>query len=512
MSPVLLALLSGALLALSFPKFGHPAVAWGALVPLLVAIARPVAPGSPATLPRRGFVLGLVAGGVYFAGTLYWVARVMVTFGGLPEAAAWPVTALLVLYVATYPAIFGWLLGRALRARGTGALWLAPVLWTATEFLRGYLFTGFPWVALGYSQTTVLPVAQVASLGGVALLSLLVALVSTAVAFAIVQRGARGVRGLIVTAAIVGVAGGWGQWRLQRDDLTRAGTPLRVGIVQGNVPQDQKWDPAHADQILERYLDLTRRVAREGADFVLWPESATPFLFEWDPAGRQAVLDVAREARAWLLLGSDQVEPGTPNRYYNAAFLVSPQGTQAAVYRKMHLVPFGEYVPLRGLLFFAQPLVESVGDFGVGTEVKRLDIGHHAVTTAICYESIFPYLARQAVLDGSQLLTAITNDAWYGWSSAPFQHYEQGTLRAIEFGRYFVRAANTGISAIVDPYGRVVGRRGLFETATLTGEVRLLEGRTLYATIGDSPAWACVAVALLTWFVTRRARPQAASH
>jgi apolipoprotein N-acyltransferase len=239
---------------------------------------------------------------------------------------------------------------------------------------------------------------------------------------------------------------------------------------------------------------------------IVWPESATPFLFEEEPAGRAAVLDLARETSAWVLLGSDQIERGRPARYYNVAFLVGPDGRQAGVYRKMHLVPFGEYVPLRSLLFFAAPLVDSVGDFGVGESVTVLPVDGHPVTTVICYESVFPYLARAAVEGGSQLLTAITNDAWYGWSSAPFQHYEQGRLRAIEFGRYFVRSANTGISAIVDPYGRVLASSGLFETTVLRADVRLLTGRTLYARIGDSLAWACVAVTLAAWALTWRPR------
>jgi apolipoprotein N-acyltransferase len=484
-------------------------VAWVALVPLLVVLARrAVATPAAPIAPARAFVLGLATGAAYFTGTLYWLTDVMVTFGGLPRVAAVPVAGLLVAYLSIYPGVFAWSLARAINAIGLRALWLAPVVWVATEFLRGWLFTGFPWVALGYSQARVLPIAQLASVGGVSLLSALVVLVSSAVAVAALAR-ARGhaVRALGVAAAVVLVVAAWGQWRLQRGELTAAGEPLRVGVVQGNVPQHEKWDPAHAGRILDRYLDLTRQVASEGATLVVWPESATPFFFEYEPAGRQAILDVARETGAWLLLGSDQVEPGRPgqpHRYYNAAFLVSPAGREAGVYRKVHLVPFGEYVPLRALLFFAQPLVEGVGDFAAGTEVTPLDVAGRRVTTAICYESVFPYLARQAVTGGSRLLTAITNDAWYGWSSAPVQHFEQGALRAVETGRYFVRAANTGISAIVDPYGRVLARRGLFETATIAGEVRLLEGRTVYATIGDSPAWACVAITVVVLVVTRR--------
>ncbi len=485
-------------------------------MPLLVALARRAAAAPAASIPpSRALVLGLLTGAAYFAGTLYWLADVMVTFGGLPRVAAVPVAGLLVAYLSIYTGLFAWSLGRALNAMGARALWLAPALWVATEFLRGWLFTGFPWVSLGYSQARVLPIAQLASVGGVPLLSALVVFVSSAIAIAVLARGGRlAVRALGAAAVAVLLAAAWGQWRLQGGDLTSAGEPLRVGVVQGNVPQHEKWDPAHAGPILDRYLDLTRRVAADGAALVVWPESATPFFFEYEPAGRQAILDVARETGAWLLFGSDQVEPGAPgqrHRYYNAAFLVSPVGREAAVYRKVHLVPFGEYVPLRSLLFFAQPLVEGVGDFAAGTAVTPLEVAGRPITTAICYESVFPYLAREAVLNGSRLLTAVTNDAWYGRSSAPSQHFEQGALRAVETGRYFVRAANTGISAIVDPYGRVLARRELFETATLTGEVRLLEGRTVYATIGDSPAWACVALALVVLVATRR-RPAAGAR
>ncbi len=457
----------------------------------------------PTARPARGLLYGLLAGAIFFSGTLYWTADVMVAFGGLPRPAAVPIAGLLVAYLSLYTGAFAWVTTRAVARFGASGLWVAPLAWTGTEFLRGYLFTGFPWVALGYSQATVLPVAQLASLGGVAALSLLVALVSTALTLAIVLPRRRAWVPLAAVAVLVSACAAWGAWRIADARLTREGATLDVGIVQGNVLQEQKWDVAFAGEILHRYLDLTRSLAKAGARLVVWPESSTPFFFEEEPAGRAAILDVAKETGTWLLLGSDQLERGAPPRYYNAAFLVGPDGRQAGVYRKMHLVPFGEYVPLRRLLFFASPLVEGVGDFAEGTEVTRLALDGHAITSVICYESVFPYLAREAVHEGSQLLTVLTNDAWYGWSSAPHQHYEQGRLRAIEFGRYFVRAANTGISAIVDPYGRVVARTALFETTTLSGRVRLLDGLTLYARIGDSIAWACVVVTLATWLITR---------
>ena len=474
-----------------------------ALVPLQVALVRGAARTGWAP---RSFALGLCAGAVYFTGTLYWTVDVMVAYGGLSRPLAMPVAGLLVAYLALYPAFFGLALGYLVRSLGPRAQLAAPALWVASELARAHLFTGFPWVLLGYSQATVLPVAQLASVAGVFGLSALVCLPGAALAWSVAARDRRALAAVGASLAVVAAAWWWGGGRIERGDLAAAGTPVRVGVVQGNVPQGQKWDPAFARDILDRYVALSRRAATQGAALVVWPESATPFYYEEDPAGGDAVRRLARETGAWLLFGSDQLERGPVARYYNAAFLLDPAGATAGVYRKVHLVPFGEYVPLRTLLFFAAPLVESVSDFSAGTGPTPLSMDERPLTVAICYEAVFPHLVRDGVLAGSQLLTTVTNDAWYGRSSAPFQHFEQAALRAIEQGRYLVRAANTGVSGIVDPYGRVIARSALFETEALVGEVRWLEARTLYATIGDSFAWACALVSALALVTTRRGR------
>ena len=214
---------------------------------------------------------------------------------------------------------------------------------------------------------------------------------------------------------------------------------------------------------------------------------------------------VVRATGVALLFGSDQIERGSPPSYYNSAFLLRPDGSTAGVYRKMYLVPFGEYVPLKRLLFFVGPVVEAVADFSPGREVVMLPVGRFPISTAICYEIVYPGLVRRTVLAGSRLLTTITNDAWYGQSSAPYQHFEQASMRAIEEGRYLVRSANTGISGIVDPYGRVVRQSALFETAVLVGDVRLLEGLTVYGRIGDLLAYLCVAITAAAAMAARRA-------
>jgi apolipoprotein N-acyltransferase len=285
--------------------------------------------------------------------------------------------------------------------------------------------------------------------------------------------------------------------------LVRAGQRVRVALVQGNVLQHEKWDRARAADILSRYLTMTRDGAARGASLIIWPESSTPFMFEHDAVGRFAIIRLAQELGVAMLFGSDQYEAGEPARFYNSAFLLGPDGQTKAVYRKMHLVPFGEYVPLKRLLFFVAPLVESVSDFSPGEEHVVMPLGEHRLSTAICYEVVYPDLVAAFARRGSQLLTTITNDAWYGHSSAPHQHFWQATLRAVEQGRYLARAANTGISGIVDPYGRVVVQTPIFEQTVTVGEVRYLDGRTLYARTGDAFAYACLFATLLIWWFTR---------
>ena len=521
-----LALLSGVLLALSFPKFGHPAFAWIALAPLLIALAgwRRVpnagtralngadelgligAEGQGVTSPRA-FTLGLITGIVYFVGTTYWTGEVLQQFGGVPMALALLAMLLLALYLALFPALTALMVAYLVRGSGRRALFLAPAIWVATEYLRGYLLGGFPWVPLGNSQVTVLPVAQLASVFGVYGLSALVAFVSASLAYAALSAGRTRLVGFGAAALVVAAVAVWGVLRISDGSLTREGTPLRVGLIQGNIAQEDKWNPQQARRIFTTYIAMTRDAVRRGAEFVIWPESSTPFMFEEDDVGETAVRDLARELHVPILFGSDQVDrSGEVIRLYNAAFLITPEGETGGVYRKIHLVPFGEYIPFKNLLYFVSPLVERLADFAPGTSMVMLPVGSHQVNTAICYEVVYPSLIREAVLGGSQLLTTITNDGWYGYSSAPYQHFELASMRAIEQGRYLVRAANTGVTGIVDPYGQVVQRSAIFEQVGLVGEARVLTGRTIYAAIGDVVAYASIVLTAVALVGVRRVR------
>lgn len=454
-------------------------------------------------------LLGLVTGGVWFLGTLYWTADVMAIFGGINAALSWLLCVVLVAYLALYPAAFAWGTARVVQIVGPRGLVVAPFIWVATEWVRGTLFSGFPWVLLGYSQSDVASVIQTASLVSVHGVSALIVLAGVAMVWLWREGVRQAWRPAGACLLLVGGMIGWGAARVAEGSLMQAGAPVRVGIVQGNVPQDEKWDANLRDAILQRYLRLTREAVAQGATLVLWPESSTPFLFDHDIVRSAAVREIAVEQGIHLLFGSDEVHPsGAP--YYNAAFMIDPRGQTVGIYRKMQLVPFGEYVPARSLLFFARPLVDSVADFAPGEQMTLLPVDGRHLSVAVCYEVVFPWHGLLASRTGSELLTTITNDGWYGTTSAPYQHFEQARVRAVETGRYLVRAANTGISAVIDPYGRIVARTGLFETGTLVAEVRWLDAPTVYMRIGDAFVFACLAIAGLAVGATFLRRPRGA--
>ena len=474
-------------------------MAFIAFTPLFAALCGwPVSSGLTGTTPRRGFLLGLITGSVYFGGTVYWTSGTVRTFGGLPLPVAIPVAGILVLYMALFIAVAAAAAAVMIRRFGVAGLLVAPAAFVATEYLRAHLFGGFPWVPFGNSMVTLLPIAQLASVVGVFGLTWLLTTLNACFALVAVSRDRRRLFATIAALALVTAPSLWGSARINEGRLRREGSPITVGLIQGNIPQEEKWEPSRAVDIFDRYLKMSREAAAKGARFILWPESATPFYFEEDPQGAAEIRRLVRESQTPLLFGTDEIERGNPPRYFNSAFLLDSAGATAAVYRKMYLVPFGEYVPFRFLLWFVGPLVEAVSDFSPGMRVTMLPVDGHMASTAICYEVVYPHLIRDGVLQGSELLTTITNDAWYGESSAAFQHWELASMRAIEQGRYLVRAANTGISGIVDPYGRVLARTKLFETTTVIGEVRFLQERTVYAKIGDLAAQLAVFLTLLT--------------
>jgi apolipoprotein N-acyltransferase len=286
-----------------------------------------------------------------------------------------------------------------------------------------------------------------------------------------------------------------------------------VGLVQGGVRQEEKWAPENAWANVRRHLELTEEAASRGARLVVWPESAVPFLFDEEPVLAELLRETVRREGVFLFFGNDDREaaPGGGERIYVGAKLLDPQGDVAYRYRKMHLVPFGEYVPLKTLFTFggrfAAKLVQEVSDFTPGKDPATGEVDGHRIGGYICYEAIFPSLVRRFTVGGAELLVNVTNDAWYGTTSAPYQHLAMAAFRAVENGRYMVRAANTGITAVVDPRGRVLEKTRLFDRGVLVREVPFVAETTFYARHGDVFAWACAAAALAIVAATfRRSR------
>jgi len=489
--PAGLALLSGLLGALAFPPWDVGGLAFVALVPLLLALA--------AAGPGRALWLGFLQGLAFYLATIWWVVNTMTTYGRMPLPLSLGALFLLAAVLAGYTAAFAWLYQTGRVRLGVPA-WLAPALaaalWTALELLRTLLFSGFPWALLGYTQYRQPSLRLLASLVGVYGIGSLLVWVNAALAEAIrlsrgpgegARRGRR-LLGLVCPALLLVLgAVGYGSW-LWRDPAT--GPSLRVGLLQGNIEQGVKWDPAFQTGTLEIYEGLVRQVVPARPDLIVWPETALPFFLRHDGRLGPRVRRQAAETGVPMLVGSPDVDGA--GRFYNTAFLLTRQGELAGRYDKRHLVPFGEYVPLRPLLFFLDKLVVGIGDFGRGREATLFSLDGARFGAMICYEVIFPAEVREFARRGAQFLVNITNDAWFGRSGAPYQHLAMAAMRAVENGSYLVRAANTGVTAVITPAGEIRAATGLFTRAAPVETIRLRRAETVYTRHGDLLPWACV--------------------
>ncbi len=463
-----------------------------AVAPLLIAVTD--------ISPVRAWWYGFLFGAAFRAATLYWVVYAMTRFGGLSLPIAALGAGLLVAYLAAYWGLFALVANRAGIERPEAVLLLAAT-WTGLEYIQSVLLSGFPWALLGYAGSAYLPVAQVADLAGVYGLSFLVILGNGA--FAAAARSRPGWRATALPAVVMLAASIlYGYGRLSTGPATDVGTTVPVALVQGNVAQDSKWDPGLRERTLERHLLLSERGARSGARLVVWPESSwpDPYGVERDPQASRLLTAVARRTGAALVVGTVHVADGDAGyTVANAAVVVDADGDWAGRYEKSHLVPFGEYLPLQRYLRFLGPLVQSVGAMRAGDSSQPLlsapAAGVPPFGLAICYEIIFPSLVSRQVRAGAQFLITITNDAWYGTTSGPYQHFDMARLRAIENRRWLLRAANTGISGVVDPWGRVLERTEMETEAVVVSEVRARHDLTPYVRIGDAFALACALLA-----------------
>ena len=480
---------SGVLLVLALPKPDLYPLAWIALVPLLLTLS--VDAGKMKT-----FALGYAMGIVYFGGTCYWIVSTMATYGGLSIAASAGVFALFVAVFSLHTALFAMLLRFEMAHFGAHGLLLAAPTWVAVELLQTYLvFGGFPWMLAGYALSPYRGLLQAVTWTGVYGLSFVLVAVSSLFAL------------------------GWSQWSWRPTSLAvlmvaiafwipAPGTdppedPFSVRVVQTDIDIDHPWQSPRGEQLLDDLHTLSISDSRE-LDLIVWPETPSPFFLGQDADFQYRMGNIARTLDAHFLIGYIDFIGEAPS---NSAGLLSPSGEQISRYNKIHLVPFGEYVPLKDLLFFAGSLVRNVGDFAPGTEFTLSSIDGHTLATTICYEDVFPGLIRQFTKRGAEVIVNITNDGWFGSTSAPYQHLRMAAVRAVENRRYIVRGANSGITAIIDPYGNILSQTELGERTLLDGVAGYRSDLTFYVRFGDLFAYAMTlltAIALWVSWTKRR--------
>lgn len=427
---------------------------------------------------RQAFTWGWVCGGLCFAACLYWIFIPVHVYGGLPWLLALPCPILVGMYLGLYSGIFSALthwLGRRLPAFPLAVA--AGLLWGSLEMAQGTLFSGFSWLTLSVAMApwpmTIQGLAYLGEYWLSAVFAIAVFwLVSASTSRFCLYSGLVTLGGLIVW--------GWFALHAPLDEAPR----VRVALIQGNIDQSLKWDDAYQEQTIAEYLELSRRELVPRPDLVVWPETAMPFYLQEENALARRVRDFVRTNELLLLTGSPRysVDLDTGDILYaNSAFLLNPDGATAAVYDKQHLVPFGEYIPLSDLFPFITRLAHGEGEFLPGRDPGPLRWENLALGILICYETIFPELSQDRVRAGANLLVNISNDAWFGASSAPRQHLYQAVLRAVEQGRYLIRATNTGITAVVDSRGRRLESGTLFQRLTMNySDVRLIDEQTFF--------------------------------
>lgn len=510
--------LSSLLQVLIFPLPGLYLLSWMALAPLIVALLRARPAGEleienstklrPAT-PGQAFLLAYISGIVWYAGTCYWIFDTMHQYGGLSRPAALLALFLFCLYLGLYHGFFGLLIGilAGPDRDERHALVAAPFVWVAVELARTRI-TGFPWNLLGIAQVDNVPLCRIAGLTGVYGISFEIVLVNVALATAFLVP--RKKRGALLVAALASAA------VLQAGRLVQA-PPVVADhaalLVQQNIPVSADWTRDYFERTLRELTDLTVKSAginpsaatmgltvATKVDLTIWPESPAPF-YTNDPLFRDAVSEMARRTRAWTVTGSIGITPsmhtgGQNSQVFNSAALIDPNGEWTARYDKVHLVPFGEYLPFPRFFAFAGGLTKEVGEFQRGRSRVPLDAGGAKLGLFICYESVFPDDVRQFAAQGAQVFVNISNDGWYGDSGAYAQHLNQTRIRAIENNRWLLSATDTGVTASIDPWGRIVAQLPRKERAALVAPYALNSVTMFYTRHGDWFALACAIISL----------------
>ena len=480
----LLALCSGVALALSFPDYNLPLLAWPSVGMLILA--------SAGARPAESLLYGFLHGLVFYPVCLPWIDTVMQQYGSVDPWSSAGIVGLIGLAGGIIWSSFSWAMAAASKRSPALACALAPCLWVTLEFARTHLpYIGFPWNLTGYAARGSLALLQVTPVTGIYGLSFLIAAYSSVIAYAVLVRNQRAWRmALVATVALVLI--GWGGAY-----LVPSATPHQIAhLVQTNFPQSEHYPPnwlqIHASE-LDQLEQISVEAARKTPGLIVWPEVPAPFSME-DPAFAERAQRIARESGNYFLVGVVDWKRNAQGQWdaSNSSTLLDPSGRRVFTYDKIHLVPFGEYVPLRQWIKFAGRLTADIADFTPGTEYRVGQLPGGRFGTFICYEAIFPDEIRRFARSGAELLINVSNDGWFGRSAAPAQHLMMSRVRAVESRRWMLRDTNNGFTVVVDPYGRIVASLPPDVRGQLDAPFDFRSDLTLYARFGDWFAWLCV--------------------
>jgi apolipoprotein N-acyltransferase len=483
-------------LALGFPRTDWDGVAWLLVAPVIVtALSR---------APRAALGWGWLFGSVFFLVLLRWLDHTFRVYSAIPWPLTWLPIVALAAYCGLYVGVFAWALSWIGRQRGSGiALAAAPFLWVTAEWGRAHLLSGFPWGTLGYSQYLRLPVIQIAELGGVHAVSFVLVTVNAAIAGCLVLPWRGALAGVALGGTLLAATLVFGSARLA--EPTRGPGGVTVAIMQPSIEQQLRLDPSHAATTLGIYTSLTRLASVEHPDLVVWPETAMPTALRRDAGLVDALSALSKTFRVPLLVGAIDVKEGTPQRLTNSVFLLTEVGIIDR-YDKMHLVPFGEFVPFSGLLGFIRGWAEFISELEPGSNAVVFQGPPAPFGVVICYEGIFPELVREFVRGGARLMVNVTNDGWFGRTDGPWQHLAMYPFRAVEHRTAVVRTANTGVSAFIAPSGQILRRLSLYRRAVMAERLPLRVGETFYTRFGEWLAYLALGVTVGTLAASARGR------
>jgi apolipoprotein N-acyltransferase len=506
------ALASGLLLTLSFPKPDLSYLAFFALVPWLASIQ--------SMTKKEAFYSGFTLGVFHFFTLIYWIVPTVHVYGGLHPILAVSTLTLLCVYLALYPAIFAFL-SKNIAPASFSAPILASCLWTGLEYIRTYAFTGFSWGGLGYSQYSNLLLIQIADFSGVYGVSFLIFLVNYLLSVIRVpvknRLHKRHFIAVLYTVILVSGTLFYGHYRIETvNSQIKTAKKMTISLVQGNIKQNLKWSADFKTRTVEKYIHLSDAVTKRTPDLVIWPETALPFYYGHDRPLSKKVDQCVRSSQTNFLIGSPAVKSeGKEIKFYNRAYMLNRFSIVTGTYDKHHLVPFGEYVPLGDYLTFLGKITAQAGNFSTGdNSFTPLEFNDHTLKVThktgvlICFEILFPSIASKFVKNGADILTSITNDAWFGDTSAAQQHFSIAVFRAVESRRTVARAANTGISGFIDPKGEILETTALFTDQTLTRQVPALNRISFYTQYGDIFAISSI-VAICLAFMLKGIRKKA---